>query len=206
MKIQLNMTLEQYKDYCMSFFSQFDKEQLNAQLASMSIEDFQDWYHQTSTDYYEYLQPVKDLVKLIRGDYDVRSDADDPMDEEENDQLARQYRETHNSVYQEYFDSMTGYVQKISDLEQYYKDQEQERLLTIKVDGQTFKALKVISVLWSGWESDQYAWLVKVNEEVRLVTSNHGCLKFTDKAFLEEKLAEYKQAMVETQDMLSMLK
>lgn len=209
MNIQFRMTVEEYKEYCMSFFAQFDKEQLNQQINGMSISEFQDWFQKVGEEYWEYYNPVKELIKLIRGDYDptnYEDERDDPLYEEENQAFFVQYRETHNDVYQEFFNSLSAYQQKMKDLEKFHHEQEQERLLNIEVDGKKFKALKAISVYWSGWECDGTAWLVQDGKEMRLVTSDHGSLKFTDKSFLQEKLQEYKQAISDTEDLLSMLK
>jgi hypothetical protein len=204
------MTVEEYKAYCMKFFSQFDKAQINKQIAEMSIEEFKQWFQKIGEQYWEYYAPVKELVKLIRGDYDPTkdydSDREDPLNTDEGQAFFVPYRETHNDVYQEFFNSLSAYTQKMKDLDKFHDEQKQERLLNIEVDGQKFRALKAISVYWSGWECDSTAWIVKDGEELRLVASNHGGLYFADKSFLEEKLAEYKQAITETEDLLSMLK
>lgn len=210
MTIQFRMTVEEYKAFCQEFLNKFNNEQLNEQIAKMTIPEFQEWLQKMSEDYYETYSPVKELLKIIRGDYDPSkdydSDKEDPLDIEENRAFFVQYRDVHGEVYHDYMESLSAYNQKMKDLEQYHNDQEQERLLNIEVDGKEYKAIKVISVFWSGWECDQYAWLVKEGDETRLVTSNHGSKNFTDKSFLENKIAEYKQAIVETEDMLSLLK
>jgi hypothetical protein len=204
------MTIEEYKAYCMSFFNQFDKEQINKQIGEMTVPEFQDWFQKIGEQYYEYYAPVKELAKLIRGDYDPTKDYDseqeDPLKEDEAQAFFVPYRNTHNDVAQEYFNSLSSYNQKMEDLEKFHHEREQERLLNIEVDGKQFKAIKAIPVYWTGWESDQYAWLVKDEGQLRVVASNHGSLYFTDKSFLENKIAEYKQAISETEDLLSMLK
>jgi hypothetical protein len=210
MNIQFRMTVEEYKAYCLSFFSQFNKEEINKQISEMSIPEFQAWFQKIGEEYYEYYSPVKELVAIIRGDYDplkdYDSDKEDPLHTDEAQAFLTPFRETHNEVYQEFFNSLPAYAQKMEDLEKFHDEQEQERLLNIEVDGKHFKALKVIDVYWSGWECDQYAWLVKDGEEIRLVISDHGHKHFTDKAFLEGKIAEYKKAISETEDMLAMIK
>ena len=210
MNIQFRMTIEEYKAYCMSFFNQFDNKQLNKQIGEMTIPEFQDWFQKFGEQYYEYYAPVKELAKLIRGDYDpvkdYESEQKDPLKEDEAQAFFVPYRNTHNDVAQEYFNSLSSYNQKMEDLEVYHREKEQERLLTIEVDGKQFKAIKAISVYWTGWESDSTAWLVQDEGQLRVVASNHGGLYFTDKSFLENKIAEYKQAISETENLLSMLK
>lgn len=209
MNIQFRMTVEEYKAYCMSFFSQFNQEQLNKQIGEMTIPEFQEWFQKIGEQYYEYYSPVKELVKLIRGDYDpvkdYDSDKEDPLQEDEAQAFFVPYRELHNQVYQDFISSMPAYEQKMEDIQKFRDAEEQERLLNIEVDGKEFKALKAIPVYWTGWECDQYAWVVKDGEEIRLVISDHGHKHFTDKAFLENKIAEYKQAISDTEDMLSMM-
>jgi hypothetical protein len=204
------MTVEEYKAYCLSFFEQFNKEEINKQIAEMSVEDFKQWFQKIGEQYWEYYAPAQELIKLIRGDYDPTKDYNsnkkDPLKTDEAQAFFVPYRETHNDVYQEYFNSLSAYAQKMKDLDKFHHDQEQERLLNIEVDGKHFKALKAISVYWSGWECDGTAWVVKDGEELRLVASNHGSLYFTDKSFLQGKLEEYKQAIADTEDLLSMLK
>lgn len=211
MNIKFRMSVEEYRAYCMSFFTKFEsKEKMHEMISSMSLEDFRQWIQDINTGYYGYYEPIKELVALIRGDYDPNkdydSDKEDPLYEVSNHALFIKYRDIHNDVYQQYFNSLVSYSKKQEELKKFMEAKDLEELLNIEVDGKKFKALKVISVLWSGWESDQHAWLVEDNEELRLVASNHGSLFFTDKSFLESKISEYKHAIKETEDLLSIIK
>lgn len=210
MNIQFRMTVEEYKAFCQEFFNKFNKEQLNEQIAAMTIPEYQDWFAQLSEDYYKSYAPVKELLKIIRGDYDPREDyeseKEDPLDNVQTKAFFVQYRDVHGNTLYDYLESMPAYNQKMKDLEQFYKDQEQERLLNIEVDGKAYKANRAIPVLWSGWECDAYAWLVEQDNEHRLVTSNHGSMHFAEKSFLEDKIAEYKKAIAETEEFLAILK
>ena len=210
MNIQFRMTVEEYKAYCLSFFSQFNKEELNKKIEAMSITEFQEWFQQICEQYYEYYEPVKELIKKIRGDYDpikdYDSDQEDPLHEDDAQAFFVPYRDSHNEIYQEYFNSLSAYEQKLKDLDKFHEEQELERLRNIEVDGKQFKALKVISVYWTGWECDQYAWVVENEGQRHLVASDHGHLKFVEKSFLEGKIEEYKKAVSETEEMLAMMK
>jgi len=210
MNIKFRMTVEEYKAYCMSFFAKFQKEEINKQISEMSIPEFQAWFQKIGEEYYEYYSPVKELIKIIRGDYDPLKDYDndkeDPLHTDEAQAFFVPFRETHNDVYQEFFNSLSAYNQKMEDLEKFHEEQALERMLNIEVDGKHFKALKVISVYWSGWECDSAAWIVEDEGQLRLVASNHGHKQFVEKSFLEGKLEEYKKAISDTEEMLSMLK
>lgn len=76
---------------------------------------------------------------------------------------------------------------------------------TINVDGKDYTIVQTIEVFWCGWECDNYAWLVKVGHENKLVTTNHGYKEFTEKSFLENKIKEYEDAILQTKNMLDKL-
>lgn len=208
MKNQFRLTIAEYKAYCESFFANMGKEQLEKLIASFTVEQFQEWQNDINKKYYEYYGPIRELVSLIRGDYDPLkdyNDNDDPLQEEENHAVFVQYRDVYNNVYDDYIESLPAFIQKMQELQKFREAEELERLLTIEVEGRSFKALKVISVYWSGWECDQYAWVVQDGDTTRLVASNHGSLSFIEKSFLEKKIEEYKTAISDSQDMLNML-
>jgi hypothetical protein len=81
----------------------------------------------------------------------------------------------------------------------------EERDKVIEVDGKEYEVIKRIDVYWTGWECDQYAYAVKTDEGVKLVTSDQGIKSFTKSAFLEDKINEYKEALSSTEEMLALI-
>lgn len=81
----------------------------------------------------------------------------------------------------------------------------EERDKFIEVDGKEYQVIKRIDVYWNGWEFDQYAYAVKTDEGVKLVTSDQGIKSFTKPAFLEDKINEYKEALSSTEEMLALI-
>ncbi len=81
----------------------------------------------------------------------------------------------------------------------------EERDKFIEVDGKEYQVIKRIDVYWTGWEFDQYAYAVKTDEGVKLVTSDQGIKSFTQSAFLEDKINEYKEALSSTEEMLALI-
>jgi hypothetical protein len=81
----------------------------------------------------------------------------------------------------------------------------EERDKFIEVDGKEYQVIKRIDVYWTGWEFDQYAYAVKTDEGVKLVTSDQGIKSFTKSAFLEDKINEYKEALSSTEEMLALI-
>lgn len=210
MTIKFRMTLEEYKIFCMNFISEFQsKEDLNQKILQMTPQDFQKWNHDLNNNYYACYEPVKELAKQIRGDYDPIKDYDtekeDPLKQEDNLKFFREYRECFESVYNNFIKSIPNIQQKNKELKAYLEFKAQEDLLSIEVDGKKFKAIKAISVLWTGWECDSTAWVVEHEGQNQLVVSDHGQLYFSSKEFLENKIKEYETAAIDTKNMLSML-
>lgn len=83
-----------------------------------------------------------------------------------------------------------------------YEKNRYEESLNIEVDGVAFKALKRIDVLWQGWESDEYAWLVEDNGVKRIVMTNHGQHMFVDTAVLQNKIEMYQQAIEDSKQLI----
>jgi hypothetical protein len=67
------------------------------------------------------------------------------------------------------------------------------------------KVLLEIPVLWAGWELDDKAWVVERNGERRLIVTSHGGEYFVGVEFLTEKLAEYCEASVRSQEAIDLL-
>lgn len=111
-------------------------------------------------------------------------------------------------IYQK-LDELAQYPEFIEKMKAYrdFQIQEQhEKDLHITVDGVNYRATEIIPVLWQGWESDDKAWLVKVGQNTRLVTSSHGQLSWSPVSFLEEKLKEYEAAAQATKAAIEKLK
>ena len=72
-------------------------------------------------------------------------------------------------------------------------------------DYSNVELLKTIPVLWAGWECDEVAWVVAINSKPYLVHSSHGSFYFPAKEFLDEKLQEYQQTILDTNAALALL-
>jgi len=72
-------------------------------------------------------------------------------------------------------------------------------------DNASIQVLKTIPVLWAGWECDEEAWVVDINNKPYLVHSSHGSFYFTAKELLVEKLKEYQQTILDTNAALAIL-
>jgi hypothetical protein len=210
MKIQLPMSIAEYKSYCQSFFdAQPSKEQINNSIRAMSVEEFQEWLMQIIESYQSYYDPVRALVKIIRGSYDpvtdYDKDIDDPLHAEEIQAQFVPFRNVHNETYLEYIDSLPAFVEKEKEQQAALEKKHYEDSLKVVVDGVHYRALKAIAVYWSGWECDSTAWIVEKDGVNRVVMSNHGHTQFVEKGELEEKINEYKKAIAETQEALDLL-
>jgi hypothetical protein len=206
------MSIEKYVEFCQDFFKKQpfnDKVALTQLLSVMSYEEFNKWKNKMNEDYYSFYQPVKELAKKIRGDYDPLTNTDvekkDPLQEKENHQFFISYREVFENVYENFFQNLPIFVQKVEDLKNENLRKAIEQSMNIKVDGKEFKAIASCDVLWSGWECDPTAWIVVDNGRNRLVASNHGSLYFEDEKFLQNKIKEYELAIEKSKELLNML-
>lgn len=68
--------------------------------------------------------------------------------------------------------------------------------------GKNVKILKVFSILYAGWECDSEAALILVNDEKKIIGTNHGGIVELGAAFLESKIQEYEYALENTQKAL----
>lgn len=103
-------------------------------------------------------------------------------------------------------DFMKEHAQTINDYRTaLYKKQEFERLSNITLNGENLKAVDFCDVLWSGWECDAHVWVVNIDNKNQLVTSNHGEMQITEKAFLEGKIKEYEEAIANSKRLLQLL-
>lgn len=126
-----------------------------------------------------------------------------------NEDELRAARKAANKLFNEHMEQIynSDFIKVMFDKEQIRRKKEQEEKdRFIEVNNIQYEVVKKIGVLWSGWECDQYAYLVKTEDGLKLVTSDHGQMIFSETDFLKDKLAEYKEALSETEGMLKMLK
>ena len=126
----------------------------------------------------------------------------------QNEQDLMNARKEANSLNQSFFDDLfkTQLVEEIFILEkEKIRKSNEEKEKYIEVSGKKYEVIKKIDVYWTGWECDNYAYLVKIDDDNGLVVSNHGSKYFTDKKFLEDKIKEYQEAIKESQILVAML-
>lgn len=64
------------------------------------------------------------------------------------------------------------------------------------------EVLQTLSILYQGWECDEWAWIVSVDDEKKLIMTNHGSPYVGDPLELDQKMSEYLEALAETQKAL----
>jgi hypothetical protein len=146
------------------------------------------------------------LAEFLRDGYcpwaEESASVSDPLRTQANSKIFGDYRRASIEPYLERFTNVPAVQAK----EEEYRANERaiafEKSLTITVDGVSYKAEKVIDVLWAGWECDSEAWLIKDGDTYKVATTDHGSHYFADKDFLMEKIAEYEKALRETKEFL----
>ncbi len=86
------------------------------------------------------------------------------------------------------------------------KEEDLEKSMWVEVDGVKYRAIKKLDVLWHGWESDNTVWLVNINGEKKVITTNHGQVYVADESLITEKIAEYAKLIKDSQDFLNLMK
>ena len=76
----------------------------------------------------------------------------------------------------------------------------------VTIDGIEYRAIAKCDVLYVGWECDPTAWVVVKDGINQLVTTSHGSSYFETEEFLQERIATYKQAMIDSEKLLALLK
>jgi hypothetical protein len=61
------------------------------------------------------------------------------------------------------------------------------------------------TVMWSGWECDDEAAVIRQGGDAFLVTTDHGSLIRVDAEWLTAKISEYRSAISDTEKALAML-
>lgn len=213
------MNIIEYQAFCEDFFKQdmfASNEALAKVIAHLSAEDFNEWNLNLITQYDAKYEVVRAMIKEMREkenfithfekiDYDEIDWDKDPINKEENKTLIATYRHVYEDVFDKEIKKFTIYLEKSTQLQEYFNQQTYERSLQVEVDDKEFVAEKVIDVFWSGWECDDKVWLVIDEGQKKIVASNHGETYFADKEFLEEKIKEYQKAISDTQDLLKQL-
>lgn len=208
------MNTIEYQKFCEDFFKQgsFQSvETLEKEIGSLTAPAFQEWLSAMMKKYDMKYAVISEIIKNIRikENFNFRSiDVDwekDPIHKEEHKIIVKSYQAIYNNVYQEEIEQFSIVNQKNSELQQYLNQKEYAESLKVSVKGKNFVAEKVISVLWSGWECDDKAWLVNDNGQKKIVMTNHGSAYFAEKDALIEKIKEYEDTIKATQDMLNAL-
>lgn len=73
------------------------------------------------------------------------------------------------------------------------------------VQGESYRVLKIIDVLWSGWECDGVAWVVETPTGNRLVMTNHGSHFFAEASALQARINSYRIAQEASEEALALL-
>jgi hypothetical protein len=205
------MNTVEFKQHCEEFMQQRFPfaASLEQEIGTLSPLEFEEWKTTLYCDYDKTYDVVRAIVKEMRAKenfvLNVSDQRKDPVKKPENQSLILEYNNIKNSVLQQMknFDLFDKKEKELSDhINQYYVDES----LKVTVHGVNYIAKKVIEVLHSGWESDNCAWLVDDNGEMKIVMSNHGSTYFANKSELEEKLKEYRDTIDATVDLLKDVK
>lgn len=71
---------------------------------------------------------------------------------------------------------------------------------SIVVDNKRHDIIKRFQMYYSGWECDEYGYVVKDGDFNRLVLTNHGRAYFADVSILNEFIKEWSDAITDAQD------
>lgn len=90
--------------------------------------------------------------------------------------------------------------------EMFKKEEESADLATlIKINGVSYKKVRMFNVLHLGWESDYKAWIVETPDGNRLVLTDHGAPYFAPKEKLEQYIESYQKVIQDMQDSMNLL-
>jgi hypothetical protein len=205
------MDIQTYQKYCESFFLEENldnEEKMIQQIAHLNSQEFSNWTINIFQKYDQRYEYIREMIKNIRKQYDfnpLAENADwdkDPIKEEKFQKTIGEYKDIHLLMAEKYIGNSLIYQQKNKELTEYLSLEMERKKLEVIIDNKTIIAEKVIDVLWSGWECDNYAWLIQEGNEKKVITTNHGAVYVADKNFLIEKIKEYQQAIKETEEML----
>lgn len=197
----MQMSIDAYEQHCKDFFARAENTAtaIEAQVSALSIDAYYAWQN----DLFErYDAATKDVIRSMVSGLDVDDESEEAM---ATRRVARAYHDVNNRVCNTHVFDLACVQQKTAEQRAAREAAERERLLSVRVGDRQFKAESVIDVLWSGWECDSHAWLVRDEGVARLVTTDHGTAQFSDRSFLEARLKEYQDAIEQTQAMLNAL-
>ena len=201
-------TIEEFGKQCNELMDTLlgDPSTLEERVLAMSMNE----YRQMLMDMYTYTNASNgvrnNLAKFLRNGFnpwDTKAiDENDPLRTVENNAMYISYLDVSERLYRERYADLTAVRAKDKEYRAHEKAIALERKLTICIEGVTYRAEKVIEVLYSGWECDGEAWLIKDGDTYKVATTNHGSHYFEDKDFLEAKIAEYTEALRNTKEFL----
>jgi hypothetical protein len=201
-------TLEEFEKQCNELMDTLlgDPATIEERVSAMSITE----YAQLRKGSFQYLRTgnavLNSLATFLRDGYKPwavgATIENDPLRTDTNRKVYTDYNKVTNGVYTTRFENLLVVRAKDKEYRVHEAAIALEKSLTIKVDGVSYKAEKVIDVLWAGWECDSEAWLIKDGDTYKVATTDHGSHYFADKDFLLEKIAEYEKALRETKEFL----
>lgn len=212
MNAQMTARLGVYKVYCVAFFADRvpSPAAVTTEIHGMDSQAFLRW----NLDFYdkciEVRDPIVELVREMRGDYDPLADHDDddaidPLHLPENLAIRDAFEDVWKQMYDAYIGTIPLYGEMMRKADEEREREAAERALMVTVEGRPYRALKRIDVLWSGWASGQYIWVVDHDGEKRFVATNHGQPGLIDKAFVLERIEAYGAAIAESEAALAMM-
>ena len=201
-------TLEEFEEQCDELMDNLlgVPATFEERVSAMSITE----YAQLRKGSFQYLRTgnavLSSLATFLRDGYKPWAAGviieNDPLRTDTNRKVYTDYNKVTNEVYTTRFENLPVVRAKDKEYRAHLAAIALEKSLTVKVDGVSYKAEKVIDVLWAGWECDSEAWLIKDSDTYKVVTTDHGSHYFADKDFLLEKIAEYEKALRETKEFL----
>jgi hypothetical protein len=201
-------TLEEFEKQCNELMDTLlgDPATIEERVSAMSITE----YAQLRKGSFQYLRTgnavLNSLATFLRDGYKPwavgATIENDPLRTDTNRKVYTDYNKVTNGVYTTRFENLLVVRAKDKEYRVHEAAIALEKSLTIKVDDVSYKAEKIIDVLWAGWECDSKAWLVKCGDTYKVVATNHGTYFFADQEFLLERIAEYEKALRSTKEFL----
>lgn len=181
-------------------------EEVNVRVDVMSLSEYDDLCTHIRRTYLRSYEVRDEIVAFFRDGFDpFRGIGEDPLKSEPVRSEFLKYRDMPDSVIWDRFNALPSVVEKNKAIVQCRLDEAKEAAMNVEVRGRHFRAEMKCDVLWSGWECDATAWVVNDGGQRRLVHTNHGEAYFAEASFLEERIAEYRAAIAESEAMLALL-
>lgn len=179
-----------YQKQCEQFFINkqlHNQEYLKNIVENLSEKEFIDYANTLINEYYNYNQNIIKEYENYNNNKKI-------------------FLNIYENVYHQFIFNVDIYQKKLKEWHNYQQQQNYQKSLIIEINNETIIAEKCIDVLWSGWECDDKIWLVKHNNEMKLVTSNHGEKIFVDTSFLQNKIEEYQHAINQSNELINTVK